>query len=80
MLIAYTSSTQENSTNEKLILFIDIINEFLNKKVNHNDSSYVQKTFTQKMLSQSVCLLFACSTRYDSAWANKMVIDRSPIY
>ena len=48
--------------------------------MNHNDSFYVQKSYTQKMLSQSVCLLFACSTRYDSAWANKMVIDRSPIY
>ena len=72
MLIAYTSSTQENSTNEKLILFIDIINGFfLNKKVNHNDSSYVQKSFTQKMLSQSVFFLFACCTRYNFVWANK---------
>ena len=51
------------------------------QKMNNNDSSYVQKSSTQKkMLSQSVFLLFACSTRYDSAWANKMVIDRSPIY
>ena len=79
MLTAYTPSTQENLQMRSL-LFIDIINLFLNKKMNNNDSSYVQKSYTQKMLSQSVCLLFACSTRYDSAWANKMVIDRSPIY
>ena len=47
MLTAYTSSTQENLQMRSL-LFIDIINLFLNKKMNHNDSSYVQKSSTPK--------------------------------
>ena len=79
MLTAYTPSTQENLRMRSLYCY-RYYKSILNKRMNHNDSSYVQKSFTQKMLSQSVCLLFACSTRYDSAWANKMVIDRSPIY
>ena len=47
MLTAYTPSTQENLQMRSL-LFIDIINLFLNEKMNNNDSSYVQKSSTQK--------------------------------
>ena len=41
-------------------LFIDIINLFLNKKMNHNDSSYVQKSSTPENVVtisiSSICL------------------------
>ena len=59
MLTAYTPSTQENLQMRSL-LFIDIINLFLNKKMNNNDSSYVQKSSTQKKNVVTISISSIC--------------------
>ena len=59
MLTAYTPSTQENLQMRSL-LFIDIINLFLNKKMNNNDSSYVQKFSTQKKNVVTISISSIC--------------------
>ena len=79
MLTAYTPSTQENLQMRSFFVY-RYYESIFEQKMNNNDSSYVRNLPPQKMLSQSVFLLFACSTRYNLCGQIRWLIDRSPIY